>query len=208
MRSLCARVRQDLLDEVVWTEVLRLLEEPALIQQELGRRLAAAQGTTAGGGWRHPCGAAGRRRLRHASAGGVRYDFAGDPRRDRLQSAQTRRCRLAAGSGASGTVVCKLQVMALTNAERQRRHRERHPEKAEKRFEDFKANKAAPAFECPHGVSGLIEIDAWFCCACQEVFYFREHQETLRGAMAEGKRDELKIVHECRPRCSPFAHRH
>ena len=36
-------VRQDLLDEVVWTEVLRLLEEPALIQQELDRRLAAAQ---------------------------------------------------------------------------------------------------------------------------------------------------------------------
>ena len=35
-------VRQELLDEVVWTEVLRLLEEPALIQQELespaGRR--------------------------------------------------------------------------------------------------------------------------------------------------------------------------
>ena len=36
-------VREDLLDEVVWTEVLRLLEEPALIQQELDRRLAAAQ---------------------------------------------------------------------------------------------------------------------------------------------------------------------
>ena len=36
-------VRQELLDEVVWTEVLRLLEEPALIQQELDRRLAAAQ---------------------------------------------------------------------------------------------------------------------------------------------------------------------
>ncbi len=36
-------VRQDLLDEVVWTEVLRLLEERALIQQELDRRLAAAQ---------------------------------------------------------------------------------------------------------------------------------------------------------------------
>ena len=36
-------VRQDLLDEVVWTEVLRLLEEPALIQRELDRRLAAAQ---------------------------------------------------------------------------------------------------------------------------------------------------------------------
>ena len=36
-------VRQDLLDEVVWTDVLKLLEEPALIQQELDRRLAAAQ---------------------------------------------------------------------------------------------------------------------------------------------------------------------
>ncbi len=31
------------MDEVVWTEVIRLLEEPALIQQELDRRLAAAQ---------------------------------------------------------------------------------------------------------------------------------------------------------------------
>ena len=36
-------VRQDLLDEVVWTEVIRLLEDPALIQLELDRRLAAAQ---------------------------------------------------------------------------------------------------------------------------------------------------------------------
>ena len=40
-------VRQELLDEVVWTEVLRLLEEPALIQQELDRRLAAAAQTAA-----------------------------------------------------------------------------------------------------------------------------------------------------------------
>ena len=38
-------VRQELLDEAVWTEVLRLLKEPALIQQELDRRLAAAQAT-------------------------------------------------------------------------------------------------------------------------------------------------------------------
>ena len=36
-------VRQDLLDEVVWTEVIRLLEDPALIQLELDRRLVAAQ---------------------------------------------------------------------------------------------------------------------------------------------------------------------
>jgi site-specific DNA recombinase len=36
-------VRQDLLDQVVWAEVIRLLEDPRLIQQELDRRLAAAR---------------------------------------------------------------------------------------------------------------------------------------------------------------------
>jgi site-specific DNA recombinase len=36
-------VRQDLLDQIVWTEVIRLLEDPVLIQQELDRRLAAAR---------------------------------------------------------------------------------------------------------------------------------------------------------------------
>jgi site-specific DNA recombinase len=36
-------VRQELLDHVVWAEVIRLLEEPALIQQELDRRLVAAR---------------------------------------------------------------------------------------------------------------------------------------------------------------------
>jgi site-specific DNA recombinase len=36
-------VRQDLLDEVVWTEVVRLLEDPRLIQRELDRRLVAAR---------------------------------------------------------------------------------------------------------------------------------------------------------------------
>ena len=36
-------VRQDLLDEIVWTEVIRLLEDPTLIQQELDRRLAVAR---------------------------------------------------------------------------------------------------------------------------------------------------------------------
>ena len=30
-------VRQDLLDQIVWTEVIRLLEDPTLIQQELDR---------------------------------------------------------------------------------------------------------------------------------------------------------------------------
>src|SRR6202158_1169577 len=36
-------VRQDLLDQIVWTEVTRLLEDPALIQHDLDRRLAAAR---------------------------------------------------------------------------------------------------------------------------------------------------------------------
>jgi site-specific DNA recombinase len=36
-------IRQELLDQIVWDEVVRLLEDPALIQQELDRRLAAAR---------------------------------------------------------------------------------------------------------------------------------------------------------------------
>ena len=36
-------IRQELLDQIVWAEVIRLLEEPALIQQELDRRLVAAR---------------------------------------------------------------------------------------------------------------------------------------------------------------------
>jgi hypothetical protein len=36
-------VRQDLLDQIVWTEVIRLLEDPSLIQSELDRRLMAAR---------------------------------------------------------------------------------------------------------------------------------------------------------------------
>jgi site-specific DNA recombinase len=36
-------VRQDLLDQIVWEEVIRLLEDPTLIQQELDRRLEAAR---------------------------------------------------------------------------------------------------------------------------------------------------------------------
>src|SRR5271154_3140284 len=36
-------VRQDLLDHIVWDEVVRLLEDPTLIEQELDRRLEAAR---------------------------------------------------------------------------------------------------------------------------------------------------------------------
>jgi site-specific DNA recombinase len=36
-------VRQDQLDAVVWAEIVRLLEDPKIIQQELNRRLEAAR---------------------------------------------------------------------------------------------------------------------------------------------------------------------
>ena len=36
-------IRQELLDQIVWAEVMRLLEDPTLIQQELDRRLVAAR---------------------------------------------------------------------------------------------------------------------------------------------------------------------
>jgi len=36
-------IRQDLLDQIVWAEVMKLLEDSTLIQQELDRRLAAAR---------------------------------------------------------------------------------------------------------------------------------------------------------------------
>jgi site-specific DNA recombinase len=36
-------VRQELLDQIVWAEVIRLLEDPTLIKQELDRRLLAAR---------------------------------------------------------------------------------------------------------------------------------------------------------------------
>jgi site-specific DNA recombinase len=36
-------IRQDLLDAVVWTEILKLLEDPGLIQNELDRRLEVAR---------------------------------------------------------------------------------------------------------------------------------------------------------------------
>src|SRR5438309_648480 len=36
-------IRQEILDQIVWAEVIRLLEDPTLIQQELDRRLVAAR---------------------------------------------------------------------------------------------------------------------------------------------------------------------
>lgn len=38
-------IRQDYLDQFVWTEVIRLLEDPALIQSEIDRRRAVARNT-------------------------------------------------------------------------------------------------------------------------------------------------------------------
>jgi site-specific DNA recombinase len=39
-------IRQDLLDQIVWSEIVRLLENPHLIDEELNRRLEAAQKTS------------------------------------------------------------------------------------------------------------------------------------------------------------------
>jgi len=39
-------IRQDLLDQLVWDEILRLLEDPTLIQNELDRRLEAARNSS------------------------------------------------------------------------------------------------------------------------------------------------------------------
>ena len=39
----CPPIRQDYLDDVVWKEVIRLLEEPVLLQAEITRRLEAAR---------------------------------------------------------------------------------------------------------------------------------------------------------------------
>ncbi len=38
-----AYIRQDLLDQIVWAEVIKLLEDPTLIRQEMDRRLVAAR---------------------------------------------------------------------------------------------------------------------------------------------------------------------
>jgi site-specific DNA recombinase len=41
----CRPIRQDFLDAAVWAEIIRLLEDPGLIQSELNRRLEAARNT-------------------------------------------------------------------------------------------------------------------------------------------------------------------
>jgi len=41
-------IRQDLLEHIVWTELVRLLEDPSLIQAELSRRLEAARNANPG----------------------------------------------------------------------------------------------------------------------------------------------------------------
>src|SRR5262244_3287777 len=39
-------IREDLLDQIVWSEIVKLLENPRLIQEEIDRRLEAAQKTS------------------------------------------------------------------------------------------------------------------------------------------------------------------
>ena len=73
--------------------------------------------------------------------------------------------------------------MALSNAERQRRWRETHPEKAKARLEAFKVQKAQDktTTKCDHDDRG-VRIPAYYCGKCR------------RGFIAMS--DHLKIAHE------------
>ena len=80
--------------------------------------------------------------------------------------------------------------MALTNAERQRRWRERHPEKRDERFDAFKAKKAqdkaekAAATECDHEDRGVrIKTTLIYCGRCRRgipISYNKEFEEAHR----------------------------
>ena len=79
--------------------------------------------------------------------------------------------------------------MALSNAERQRRWREKHPEKRDERLAAFKAKKAqdkaekAAATECDHEDRGVrIQITLIYCGRCQRGFPFsyEEFEEAHR----------------------------
>ena len=72
--------------------------------------------------------------------------------------------------------------MPLSNAERQRRWRKRHPEKAAERLATFKAKKEATS--CTHSRRG-IAVPAWYCGDCGHVMYrekdINEARKKLRG---------------------------
>ena len=71
--------------------------------------------------------------------------------------------------------------MALSNAERQRRWRERHPEKRDERFNAYKAKKAqdqaekAAATECVHE-DRFVRVTLIYCGKCRQLQYVSDHQ--------------------------------
>ena len=62
--------------------------------------------------------------------------------------------------------------MAMTNAEKQRRWRERHPEQAAAHLDALKAVKAPPA-PCRHDPQRQVQVQmvAYYCADCAGVFY-------------------------------------
>ena len=75
----------------------------------------------------------------------------------------------------------KIHVMAKSNAERQRRWRENHPEKADVRFEAFKKTKAQSQVgkrtptECVHE-DRLVRVTLIYCGRCRQLVLVSDHQ--------------------------------
>ena len=68
--------------------------------------------------------------------------------------------------------------MALTNAERQRRWREKHPAQANARLRAFKAQKKSKqpgATECAHE-DRKVRVSTLYCGKCKQAFIFRPNQ--------------------------------
>ena len=88
--------------------------------------------------------------------------------------------------------VLSWHVMALSNAERQRRWREKHPEKRDERFNAFKAKKArdkaerAAATDCEHEDRGVrIEATFFYCGRCRRAIPMSLNRE-LKDADRNG----------------------
>jgi len=78
-------IRQDYLDEFVWSEIIRLLEDPGLIQTEIDRRREAAQKADR-------CASAKRNCAGNREPGGISQQVAGSGRGAGHRGANSRFC--------------------------------------------------------------------------------------------------------------------
>ena len=71
--------------------------------------------------------------------------------------------------------------MALTNAERQKRWRERHPEQSKARLEAFQAAKTAEK-PCSDGHDGRgVRVQGYYCGKCDTVFIVDGQKASARA---------------------------